>query len=207
MLVLLLGFHGSFALSALMATLATITLVVMRRPLIEVASEKDQQSVSMGNWIAFTLLSLAMVGLVFFMFSNMVIGQNIVYAIGLAAIVYFINLMLKARRAEALKMGTILIVTVLTTCFFVYYGQMMTSMTMVTINTMRGELFGIIPIAPEASGHESTLVYRGRSRHFLSVSYTRKAWHYLLNRNQNRVCLCANRYFIWHSDVCRFHRW
>ncbi|WP_200856910.1 hypothetical protein, partial [Klebsiella pneumoniae] len=118
-----------------MATLATITLVVMRRPLIEVASEKDQQSVSMGNWIAFTLLSLAMVGLVFFMFSNMVIGQNIVYAIGLAAIVYFINLMLKARRAEALKMGTILIVTVLTTCFFVYYGQMMTSMTMVTINT------------------------------------------------------------------------
>lgn len=111
MLVLLLGFHGSFALSALMATLATITLVVMRRPLIEVASEKDQQSVSMGNWIAFTLLSLAMVGLVFFMFSNMVIGQNIVYAIGLAAIVYFINLMLKARRAEALKMGTILIVT------------------------------------------------------------------------------------------------
>lgn len=151
MLVLLLGFHGSFALSALMATLATITLVVMRRPLIEVASEKNQQSVSMGNWIAFTLLSLAMVGLVFFMFSNMVIGQNIVYAIGLAAIVYFINLMLKARRAEALKMGTILIVTVLTTCFFVYYGQMMTSMTMVTINTMRGELFGIIPIAPEAS--------------------------------------------------------
>lgn len=130
MLVLLLGFHGSFALSALMATLATITLVVMRRPLIEVASEKDQQSVSMGNWMAFTLLSLAMVGLVFFMFSNMAIGQNIVYAIGLAAIVYFISLMLKARRAEALKMGTILIVTVLTTCFFVYYGQMMTSMAM-----------------------------------------------------------------------------
>ncbi|CSI93099.1 transporter [Vibrio cholerae] len=28
-------------------------------------------------------------------------------------------MMLKARRAEALKMGTILIVTVLTTCFFV----------------------------------------------------------------------------------------
>ncbi|WP_240505501.1 methyl-accepting chemotaxis protein, partial [Vibrio cholerae] len=42
------------------------------------------------------LLSLAMVGLVFFMFSNMVIGQNIVYAIGLAAIVYFINLMARA---------------------------------------------------------------------------------------------------------------
>ncbi len=59
--------------------------------------------------------------------------------------------MFKAEKADALRMGTILIVTVLTTAFFVYYGQMMTSMTMVTINTMRGDLFGIIPIAPEAS--------------------------------------------------------
>ncbi|KQA23733.1 DeoR faimly transcriptional regulator [Vibrio metoecus] len=151
MLVLLLGFHGSFALSALMATLATLTIVTMRRPLIHVASDKDQQPVSLSNWIAFGVLSLAMVGLVFFMFSNMAIGQNIVYAIGLAAIMYFISLMFKVSHAEALKMGTILIVTVLTTCFFVYYGQMMTSMTMVTINTMRGDLFGIIPIAPEAS--------------------------------------------------------
>jgi len=48
-------------------------------------------------------------------------------------------------------MGTILIMTVLSTAFFVYYGQMMTSMTMVTINTMRGDLFGFIPIAPEAA--------------------------------------------------------
>jgi len=59
--------------------------------------------------------------------------------------------MLKAERADALKMGTILIMTALTTAFFVYYGQMMTSMTMVTINTMRGDLFGFIPIAPEAA--------------------------------------------------------
>lgn len=48
-------------------------------------------------------------------------------------------------------MGAILIMTCLTTVSFVYYGQMMTSMTMVTINTMRGDLFGLIPIAPEAA--------------------------------------------------------
>ncbi len=85
------------------------------------------------------------------MFSDMEVGQNIVYAIGAAAILYFISLMFKFGRSAALKMGTILIMTALTTCFFVYYGQMMTSMTMVAINTMRGDLFGIIPIAPEAS--------------------------------------------------------
>ena len=151
MLVLMVGFNGSFMLSATMAAIAFIILVVSRKPLLTVGAEIDQAPVSTKNWIAFTVLSLGMIGLVFFMFSNMNIGQNIVYAIGVAAILYFISLMFKAERADALKMGTILIMTVLTTAFFVYYGQMMTSMTMVTINTMRGDLFGFIPIAPEAA--------------------------------------------------------
>jgi len=151
MLVLMVGFNGSFMLSATMAAVAFIILVVSRKPLLTVGAEIDQAPVSTKNWIAFTTLSLGMIGLVFFMFSNMDIGQNIVYAIGAAAILYFISLMLRSERADALKMGTILIMTVLTTAFFVYYGQMMTSMTMVTINTMRGDLFGFIPIAPEAA--------------------------------------------------------
>ncbi|WP_373433496.1 peptide MFS transporter [Vibrio anguillarum] len=151
MFVLVIGFHGSFMLSAILAAFAFATLIVFNKSLVNAAAEIDQTPVSVKNWIAFCAVSCAMVGLVFFMFSNMDIGQNIVYAIGAAAIFYFIFLMFKANRSDTLKMGTILIMTVLTTCFFVYYGQMMTSMTMVTINTMRGDLFGLIPIAPEAS--------------------------------------------------------
>jgi dipeptide/tripeptide permease len=85
------------------------------------------------------------------MFANMDIGKNIVYAIGAAAILYFISLIFKAKRSDALKLGSILIMIGLSIAFFIYYGQMMTSMTMVTINTMRGDLFGFIPIAPEAA--------------------------------------------------------
>ncbi|WP_375750555.1 peptide MFS transporter [Vibrio sp. HN007] len=151
LLVLVLGFNGSFALSGVLAALAFLTLVTFRKPLVNSAAELDQTPVSSKNWILFGITSAAMIGLVFFMFSNMEIGKNIVYAIGTAAILYFISLMFKSQKSDALKMGTILIVVVLTTAFFVYYGQMMTSMTMVTINTMRGDLFGIIPIAPEAS--------------------------------------------------------
>ncbi len=151
MIVLVIGFHGSFMLTAVLALLALVTLVIFRKPLVSVAAEIDKKPVGAANWIAFIALSAAMIGLVFFMFSNMDVGQNIVYAISGAAILYFISLMFKSSKAVALKMGTILIMTVLTTCFFVYYGQMMTSMTMVTINTMRGDLFGFIPIAPEAS--------------------------------------------------------
>ncbi|NOI68498.1 MFS transporter [Vibrio sp. 99-8-1] len=151
MFVLVIGFNGSFMISATMAGLAFLTLAISRNQLVNVGANIDQKPVSSKNWIAFAATSAAMIGLVFFMFSNMDIGKNIVYAIGAAAILYFISLMVKSKKSDALKMGTILIIMALTTAFFVYYGQMMTSMTMVTINTMRGDLFGIIPIAPEAA--------------------------------------------------------
>ena len=151
MFVLAIGFSGGFMLSASMAALAFAILVISRKSFVKIGSPIDQIPVSVKSWTAFSLLSLAMIGLVFFMFSNMDVGQNVVYAIGAVAIIYFISLMFKANRIDTLRMGTILIMTVLTTAFFVYYGQMMTSMTLVTINTMRGDLFGFIPIAPEAA--------------------------------------------------------
>lgn len=151
MLVLMIGFRGGFLLSAGMALLAFVIFVSSRKSFVEIGASIDQAPVSAKKWAAFGIISLMMIALVFFMFSNMKVGQNVVYAIGAAAILYFISLMFKVSRSDALKMGTILIMTVLTTAFFVYYGQMMTSMTMVSINTMRGDLFGIIPIAPEAA--------------------------------------------------------
>lgn len=151
MFVLVIGFKGGFMLSVAMAVLAFAILVLSRKSFADIGFKIDQEPVPARNLAAFGLLSVAMIGLVFFMFSNMAIGKNMVYGISAGAILYFIGLMFKAGRSDAYKMGTILIMIVLTAAFFVYYGQMMTSMTMVTINTMRGDLFGLIPIAPEAA--------------------------------------------------------
>ncbi|MGK0367448.1 MAG: dipeptide/tripeptide permease, partial [Thermoproteota archaeon] len=151
MIVLTTGFGGGFLLSGVMAALAFVILVVTKKSFVEIGSKIDQEPVSKSSWIAFGLISIAMIVLVFFMFSNMDVGKNIVFVIGGAAILYFIGLMFKAEKSDVSKMGSILIMILLTTAFFVYYGQMMTSMTMVTINTMRGDLFGFIPIAPEAA--------------------------------------------------------
>lgn len=149
--IVVIGFNGGFMLSALMAMLAFSIFIFSRKSFIEIGSKIDKDSVTAKSWAAFTIISLGMIALVFFMFSNMQIGKNIVYIISASALAYFVSLMFKANRSDALKMGTILIMTTLATVFFVYYGQMMTSMTMVTINTMRGDLFGLIPIAPEAA--------------------------------------------------------
>ncbi|WP_427979174.1 peptide MFS transporter [Agarivorans sp.] len=151
MVVLYIGFSGGFALSAAMALVALLVLLVLHKQFKPVGKNIDQAAVSIKTWGLFAALSLAMILLVFFMFSNMDVGQNIVYAIGLLAIGYFISLMFRVSRSESYKMGTILIVTFLTTCFFVYYGQMMTSMNIVAINTLQGELFGFIPLEPEAA--------------------------------------------------------
>lgn len=151
LLVLAIGFRGGFLISAVMALFALTTIRLSRKPFVAAGPEIDQTPVSGKRWAAFAGLSLAMIGLVFVMFSNMAVGRNVVYVIGGGAILYFLGLLVRSPRAEALKMGTILIMTSLTTVFFVYYSQMMTSMTMVTINTMRGDLFGFIPIAPEAA--------------------------------------------------------
>nr|WP_298445535.1 MFS transporter [uncultured Ferrimonas sp.] len=151
LLALAVGFNGSFALSASLAAAAVVMMVINCKRLQAVGADIDQAPVSSKNWALFGITSAAMIALVFFMFSNMDVGQNIVYAIGAGALVYFASIMMKSAKAQALKMGTVLIMVFLTTAFFVYYGQMMTSMNMVAINTMRGDLFGFIPFEPEAA--------------------------------------------------------
>lgn len=151
LLILAIGFSGGFILSVVIATLSFLLIIYHHKSFVELASPIDQAPVSAKNWTIFGCLSISMILLVFFMFSNIDAGKNVVYAIGAGAIIYFISLMIRTYRSEAMKMGTILIMTFLTTAFFIYYGQMMTSMTLVTINTMRGDLLGFIPIAPEAA--------------------------------------------------------
>lgn len=151
LIILTIGFNGGFFLSVIIAAVGIFTLFILKKPLFKLGTKIDQQPVTKKTWFIFTGLSLAMIGLVFFMFSNMDVGKNIVYAIGVGAILYFAFLIFKSEKNDRGKMGSILIMIALTIAFFIYYGQMMTSMTMVTINTMRGKLFGFIPIAPEAA--------------------------------------------------------
>ena len=151
LLVIAIGFNGGFMLACAIASVGLAILFFLRRHFLTVGADIDRRAVGTKNWIAFGVISVAMIALVFIMFSHMDLGKNIVYALGAGAIIYFVGLMFKASKSEALRMGTILLMFLLTTAFFVYYGQMMTSMTIVTINTMRGDLFGLIPIAPEAA--------------------------------------------------------
>ncbi|PNK60971.1 peptide MFS transporter [Psychrobacter sp. FDAARGOS_221] len=150
-LTLYIAYKGNFMLAAGMCGLGVLSLILVRKPLIAGADKIDQAKVPLQNWLKFLGLSAIMIAVVFYMFSDMDMGQYIVYVISAAAIGYFVYLTLKSNRGTALRMGTVLIMILLTIAFFIYYSQMMTSMNIVAINTMRGDLFGIIPIQPEGS--------------------------------------------------------
>jgi dipeptide/tripeptide permease len=109
LMILSVGFSGGFLLSSVMAGIAVFTLFFLKKPFVEVASDLDRQPVSKKTLATFLALSAAMIGLVFFMFSNMDVGKNIVYVIGVGAILYFIFLMFKAEKSDTKKMGAILI--------------------------------------------------------------------------------------------------
>ena len=51
MIVLVIGFNGGFTISAVMAAAALIMLLVFRKDLVGVASELDQKTVSLKNWV------------------------------------------------------------------------------------------------------------------------------------------------------------
>ncbi len=150
-LAVAVAYHGSFLLSGLLCALAVVSLWFNRKPIVEKAKAIDNMPVALKHWGLFTVASVAMIGLVFFMFSDMKTGKYIVYAISMASAIYFIYLTVKANYADRLRMLCITIMLIFTIIFFVYYGQMMTSMNIVAINTMRGDLLGFIPIKPEGS--------------------------------------------------------
>ncbi|MBS9777413.1 MAG: MFS transporter [Gammaproteobacteria bacterium] len=151
LLIPVFAFTGNFMLAGISTAIGFLILVVMGKPLTSTAQSIDKKAVSLKNWVIFAGLTIVMLGIVYFMFSYPDEGQYIVYAISAAAIAYFMFLTFTSQPSTRLRMGTIIIIVFLTTAFFVYYGQMMTSMTLVAIKMMDGKLFGLIPIAPEGS--------------------------------------------------------
>ena len=149
--IVTIAFKGGFLLSALMAFAAFIVLFIQHKPLANIGTDIDRSPISVNIMLKFLGISIAMVSLVFFLFSNMDIGQYIIYAIGSCGVLYFSSLMFTLPKSDGLRIAAILTICFLTTFFFIYYGQMMTSMNIVAINTMKGDLFGIIPLAPEAN--------------------------------------------------------
>ncbi|XXQ67944.1 oligopeptide:H+ symporter [Neisseriaceae bacterium B1] len=151
-LVGVVAYTGGFGLAAFLCALAVASLIIYRKGILNHASALDRNPISAKSWGIFVACSVAMIGLVFFMFSNVGLSKYIVYFISFLAVAYFLYLTFSGSIAERWRMLCVVVMLLLTIGFYIYYGQMMTSMNVLAINTMRGDLFGFIPLKPESNG-------------------------------------------------------
>lgn len=143
------AYWGGFGASALLCAIGVGLLLFYRKGILERAKDIDKNKTTSKNWAIFIGSSVFMIALVFFMFSNVNLSKYIVYAISFLAVGYFLYLSFSGNKSEQLRMFCICLMLLLTIGFYVYYGQLATSMNVLAMNTMRGDLFGIIPLKPE----------------------------------------------------------
>ena len=146
-----IGYRGNFMISTVLMSINVLLFFIFRRQLTAVGNDTDQRPVSAGTWAAFATGSLAMLGLVFWIFSNLDAGKNLMLALGLGAIGYFVLEIFRSSPAERWKMCALLVSLFILICFYFYYGQMSTSMNLYAINMMDDHIFGSIPFRPESN--------------------------------------------------------
>ena len=145
------GYQGNFYISMGLMLVNVALFFIFRRQLSGVGNDIDKRPVSLKVWIGFILASICMLGVVFWVFENLNEGKNLLYGLGVAAILYFIYEIFKANAVYRWKMGSVLVFMVILIVFYFYYGQMATSMNLYAINMMGGNILGIIPIKPESN--------------------------------------------------------
>lgn len=150
-LVAFLAYQGNFYIASGLMSITLVLFVVFRKQFTAVGNDIDRRSVSLKTWVCFVVGSAAMLGLVFWVFSNLDAGKYLLYALGACAIMYFIYEITRATPAFKYKMCGVLIIIFIMIVFYFYYGQMLTSMNIYAINLMGDQIMGFIPIRPESN--------------------------------------------------------
>lgn len=150
-LVAFLAYQGNFYIASGLMSITLVLFVVFRKQFTAVGNDIDRRSLSLKTWVCFVVGSAAMLGLVFWVFSNLDAGKYLLYALGACAIMYFIYEITRATPAFKYKMCGVLIIIFIMIVFYFYYGQMLTSMNIYAINLMGDQIMGFIPIRPESN--------------------------------------------------------
>ncbi|MTI13452.1 MFS transporter [Sansalvadorimonas verongulae] len=145
------GYQGNFYISMVLMLINVVLFFIFRRQLTEVGNKVDKRPVPLMTWVGFIVASIAMLGAVYWIFDNLEQGKNLLYGVGVLAILYFVVETFKASAVERWKMCSVLVFMVILIAFYFYYGQMATSMNLYAINMMGGEILGFIPIKPESN--------------------------------------------------------
>ncbi|MGE5625926.1 MAG: peptide MFS transporter [Bacillota bacterium] len=139
-----IGWHAAFGLCAFGLVLGLISYFFMRKHLSHVGSEPDAQPLNRRKFYL-VLLSVAMsIVLVCFILQNKLIALGLVVAAALAMLGIFYVMIDKGTPRERKGLIAVLVLTLQTILFFIFYQQMSTSLTLFAARNVDLNFYGYL---------------------------------------------------------------
>ena len=124
------GWHVAFAVCAAGLVVGILNYLMMRRHLAAVGSEPDFEPFPLKKTLLVVAAAAVGIGLVTMIVQNLALAQAVVWLAFIALVVIFAVLIWKGDAQERRGLWAIIILTVETMLFFIFYQQMSTSLTL-----------------------------------------------------------------------------
>ncbi|WP_115717034.1 peptide MFS transporter [Gallaecimonas mangrovi] len=142
------GWHWAFLVCCLGLVFGVCQFLMQKRYLDHVGSDPDFKPMNMGKLAGVLVASVVVAFLIGLVVQSTELASIVVDIAGIGLAVLFITLMVKANKPERSGLIAMLILTLQTILFFIFYQQMSTSLTLFASNNVDLHLLGY-DIPPE----------------------------------------------------------
>ena len=130
------GWHVAFAVCATGLVIGILNYLLMRRHLANVGSEPDFAPFPAKKTLAVVLGAAVGIGLVAIILQNLALAEAVVWLAFITLVVIFAALIWKSNAQERKGLWAVIILTVETMLFFIFYQQMSTSLTLFALRNV-----------------------------------------------------------------------
>ena len=130
------GWHVAFAVCATGLVIGILNYLLMRRHLANVGSEPDFAPFPAKKMLAVVLGAAIGIGLVAVILQNLALAEAVVWLAFITLVVIFAALIWKSNAQERKGLWAVIILTVETMLFFIFYQQMSTSLTLFSLRNV-----------------------------------------------------------------------
>lgn len=130
------GWHVAFAVCATGLVIGIVNYLLMRRHLANVGSEPDFAPFPAKKTLAVVFGAAVGIGLVAIILQNLALAEAVVWLAFITLVVIFAALIWKSNAQERKGLWAVIILTVETMLFFIFYQQMSTSLTLFALRNV-----------------------------------------------------------------------
>lgn len=143
------GWHWAFLVCSLGLVFGVIQFLIQGKHLKHVGSDPDFAPINWGRIFGVLALMLVLAVLIGTIIQHLTVARWVVNIAALGLLIFFIVLVVRANSAERSGLIAMVILTLQTILFFIFYQQMSTSLTLFAKNNVNLDVYGWFSIPPE----------------------------------------------------------